>query len=559
MDARKRYEQWLTDPVFDEATKAELRAIEGDENAIKERFTGDLEFGTGGMRGIIGAGTTRMNVYTIRKATQGLAAYILKHGDPKKGVAISYDCRRRSPEFADEAALCLCANGIPVYVFRYLHPTPMLSFAVRDLGCTAGINVTASHNPPEYNGYKVYWDDGAQVTIPHDEGIIAEVNAIGSFADPKTMPKEEAIAKGLYHVIPDTLDDHFFAAIKQQIQRPEIIKEWGSKLNIVYTPLHGTGGPQMKRMFEEVGFTNYHMVEEQMIPDSEFSTVAYPNPEDPAAFELALKLAEKVHADVAVASDPDADRMGVFARDKNGVMQRLTGNQTGCLLADYVIRTHKEKGTLGEHGVFISTIVTSNLAGAIARHYGVDFYETLTGFKHICGKMRDLEEAGSLNFLFGFEESFGSLIGTHARDKDSFVSTLVLCEMLSWLKSRGMTMLDYLEEVFQTVGYYRDINISKHFYGLEGKAKMAAIMNSLRSDIPGQLGGLKVLAMRDYEKHVCTNLVTGEKSATDLPTSNVLSNSWLNNDSIPNNLTNDNQYPIVGHSHSYCHSRSFSP
>ncbi len=522
MNARERFEQWLMDPVFDEATKAELRAIENDEAAIRERFEGDLEFGTGGMRGLMGAGTRRMNVYTVRKATQGLANYIIKKGAQKKGVALSFDSRRRSDEFAREAALTLCANGIPIYIFPVLHPTPMLSFAVRDLGCTAGINITASHNPPDYNGYKAYWDDGAQVTIPDDENIIAEVNAIASFSDVKTMSLEEAKAAGLYHIIGPEVDEHYFAELKKLIRHPEAIEKEKDNITLVYTPLHGTGLIPAKRILDDLGFSRVFVVEEQAQPDGNFPTVSYPNPEDPKAFELALKLARKVSADIIIANDPDADRLGVFLKNGEDYV-RLTGNMTGCLLADYEIGGIRETRGLNEHSVFISTIVTSNMAGAIARKYGVRFYETLTGFKHICGKLRDLEQTEpDVDYLYGFEESFGSSFGPYCRDKDGIAAVMALCEAVCWYKAKGMSLWDGLQELYAQVGYYKDINISKNFPGLDGKDKMAAIMNSLRNDPPKTLGGLPVIAMRDYLKKTTKNFVTGEEGTTTLPVSNVL-------------------------------------
>ncbi|MBO4838529.1 MAG: phospho-sugar mutase [Lachnospiraceae bacterium] len=522
MNARERFEQWLNDPVFDEATKAELREIENDENAIRERFEGDLEFGTGGMRGLIGAGTRRMNVYTVRKATQGLANYIIKKGAQKRGVALSFDSRRCSDEFAREAALTLCANGIPIYIFPILHPTPMLSFAVRDLGCTAGINITASHNPPDYNGYKAYWDDGAQVTIPDDELIIEEVNAIQSFADVKTMSLEDAQAAGLYHIIGPEVDEHYYAELKKLIRHPEAIAQEKDNITLVYTPLHGTGLIPAKRILDDLGFSRVFVVEEQAQPDGNFPTVGYPNPEDPKAFVLALELARKVNADIVIANDPDADRLGVFLKNGDDYM-RLTGNMTGCLLADYEIGGIKETRGLNEHGVFISTIVTSNMAGAIARKYGVRFYETLTGFKHICGKLRDLEQTEpEVDYLYGFEESFGSSFGPYCRDKDGIAAVMALCEAVCYYKTKGMSLWDGLQALYKQVGYYKDINISKNFPGLDGKDKMAAIMNSLRNDPPKTLGGLPVVAMRDYQKKTTKNFVTGEEGVTTLPVSNVI-------------------------------------
>ena len=522
MNAQERYVSWLNDPGIDEETKAELRAIEGNEEAIRERFEGDLEFGTGGMRGIMGAGTRRMNKYTVRKATQGLANYIIKKGAQKKGVALSFDSRNHSEDFARETALTLCANGIPIYIFPMLHPTPMLSFAVRDLGCTAGVNITASHNPPEYNGYKAYWDDGAQVTIPDDENIIAEVNAITSFADVKTMTIEDAMAAGLYHIIGSDLDDRYYAELKKLIRRPEAIRAQKDNVKLVYTPLHGTGLIPAKRILNELGFSKVYVVEEQAKPDGSFPTVGYPNPEDPKAFKLALELAKKVDADIVIANDPDADRLGVFLKNGKEFM-RLTGNMTGTLLADYELGGVQATRGLSEHSIFVSTIVTSNMAGAVARKYGVRFYETLTGFKHICGKLRELEQTEpEVDYVYGFEESFGSSFGPYCRDKDGIAAVMALCEAVCYYKTLGKSLWDALQDLYKEVGYYKDINISKNFPGLDGKDKMAAIMDSLRNDPPKELGGLPVIALRDYKLKTTKNFVTGEKGVTDLPESNVL-------------------------------------
>ena len=522
MNAQEKYESWLKNTYFDEATRQELLAIQGDEKAIRERFETDLEFGTGGMRGIMGAGTCRMNVYTVRKATQGLANYIIKKGAQHKGVALSFDSRNRSEEFAREAALTLCANGIPVFIFPELHPTPMLSFAVRDLGCTAGINITASHNPPEYNGYKAYWEDGAQVTIPDDENIIAEVNAISDYSAVKTMSLEEARAAGLYHLIGPDLDERYFEELKKLIRHPEAIEKEKDNIKIVYTPLHGTGLVPATHILKELGFSQVYVVEEQAKPDGNFPTVGYPNPEDPKAFELALKLAKKVKADIIIANDPDADRLGVFLKNGEDYM-RLTGNQTGCLLADYEIRGISETRGLNEHSVFISTIVSSNMAGAVARYYGLRFYETLTGFKFICGKLRELEEREpEVDYIYGFEESFGSSFGPYCRDKDGIAAVMALCEAVCYYKTKGMSLWDGLQELYARLGYYRDINISKSFPGLDGKEKMAAIMESLRSNPPETLGGLPVVGLRDYKRGSVKNFVTGEESSTDLPESNVI-------------------------------------
>ena len=521
MTVQERYEYWLTSPAFDEATKEELRAIKDDPQAIAERFTGDLEFGTGGLRGVIGAGTNRMNVYTVRKATQGIANYILQKGTQKKGVAISYDSRRMSPEFADETARCFCANGIPVYIFPVLHPTPMLSFAVRDLGCTAGVNITASHNPPEYNGYKLYWQDGAQVTVPDDELIIAEVNKITDYAEPKTMSRQDAMAAGLYRYIGSDLDERYYENVKQWIKRPDVIAKEAKTITVAYTPLHGTGFVPTMHMLKELGFTAY-AVPEQSEPDGEFPTVGYPNPEDAKAMKMALELGEKVGADLVLANDPDADRIGSYVRDAEGNLQRLTGNMMGALLMNYEIESAKEIRGLRPDSTAISTIVSTNMTGAIARKFGVNYYETLTGFKHICGKMRELEETASMDFLFGYEESYGCLVGTYARDKDGIMAVTALAEAACYYKTKGKTLWDVLQDLYAEVGWYRDINISRTFKGLEGAEKIRGIMSFLRNDPPKELGGLPVVALRDYKEHKTLNLKTGEAGVTTLPTSNVL-------------------------------------
>ena len=521
MTVQERYEYWLTSPAFDEATKEELRAIKDDPQAIAERFTGDLEFGTGGLRGVIGAGTNRMNMYTVRKATQGIANYILQQGTQKRGVAVSYDSRRMSPEFADETARCFCANGIPVWIFPALHPTPMLSFAVRDLGCTAGVNITASHNPPEYNGYKLYWQDGAQVTVPDDELIIAEVNKITDYAEPKTMSREDAIAAGLYRYITPDLDERYYKNVRAWIKRPEVIEKEAKNITVVYTPLHGTGYVPAMHMLRELGFTAY-VVPSQAEPDGEFPTVGYPNPEDPKAMKLALELGEEKKADLVLANDPDADRIGAYVRDSEGKLQRLTGNMMGALLMDYEVGSAKEIRGLRPDSTVISTIVSTNMTGAIARKYGVNYYETLTGFKHICGKMRELEETASMDFLFGYEESYGCLVGTYARDKDGIMAVTALAEAACYYKTKGKTLWDVLQDLYAEVGFYRDINISRTFKGLEGAEKIRGIMSFLRNDPPKEMGGLPVVAIRDYKEHTTLNLKTGEKGVTTLPTSNVL-------------------------------------
>ena len=524
MDYRKAYEEWLESPYIDEATKAELRAIGQDENEIKERFYTELSFGTAGLRGIIGAGINRMNIYTVRKATQGLANYILKEGGADKGVAIAYDSRRMSPEFADEAALCLAANGIKAYVFESLRPTPELSYAVRTLGCIAGINITASHNPPEYNGYKVYWEDGAQITPPHDTGIMAEVKAVTDFAAMKTMEKEEAKAKGLYETIGQAIDDSYIAELKKQVKHWDSIEAEGKNLKIVYTPLHGTGNIPARRVLKELGFENVYVVPEQELPDGEFPTVSYPNPEAAEAFTLALKLAREKDADLVLATDPDADRLGVYVKDtKSGEYISLTGNMSGCLLADYEIGQKKVlEGGLPEDGALIKTIVTSNLADAIANYYGVQLIEVLTGFKYIGQQILKFEETGKGTYLFGFEESYGCLIGTHARDKDAIVATMALCEAAAYYKTKNMTLWDAMIDMYERYGYYKDGVQSITLAGIEGLAKIREILETLRNNTPSEVAGYKVLSARDYQKDTVVDMATGAVSSTGLPASNVL-------------------------------------
>lgn len=523
MDYKEVYEQWIANPYFDEATKEELKSIAEDENEIKERFYMDLEFGTAGLRGIIGAGTNRMNIYVVRRATQGLANYIAKVDKKSQGVAIAYDSRHMSPEFAQEAALCLAANGIKAYIFETLRPTPELSFAVRHLGCVAGINVTASHNPPEYNGYKVYWEDGAQITPPHDSGIMGEVKAISDWNTVKTMDKAEAEKAGLFEVIGKEVDDAYMAELKKQVIHMDAIQAEGKNLKIVYTPLHGTGNIPARRILKELGFENVYVVKEQELPDGDFPTVSYPNPEAAEAFELGLKLAKEVDADLVLATDPDADRLGVRVKDKNGEYHDLTGNMSGCLLANYEISQHKAvNGSLPEDGALIKTIVTTNLADAIAKGYGVKLIEVLTGFKFIGQQILGFEKSGKGSYLFGFEESYGCLIGTYARDKDAIVATMALCEAAAYYKTQGKTLWDAMIEMYEQFGYYKDDIKAVTMKGIEGLQKIQDIMNSLRQNPPAEFAGHKVVAVRDYKADTIKNLETGEVTPTGLPNSNVL-------------------------------------
>lgn len=524
MDYKKMYEEWLSNPYFDEETKSELKGIASDENEIKERFYTELEFGTAGLRGIIGAGTNRMNIYTVRKTTQGLANYIAKVNGQARGVAIAYDSRRMSPEFANEAALCLNANGIKAYVFESLRPTPELSYAVRKLNCIAGINITASHNPPEYNGYKVYWEDGAQITPPHDSGIMAEVKAVTDFNMVKTMDLEKAKEEGLYVTIGADVDDPYIEELKKQVIHGDIIKQVQKDIKIVYSPLHGTGNIPARRVLKELGFENVYVVKEQELPDGEFPTVSYPNPEAAEAFELGLKLAKEVDADLILATDPDADRLGVYVKDsKSGEYITLTGNMSGCLLADYEIGQRKAvNGSLPDDGALIKTIVTTNMADAIAKYYNVKLIEVLTGFKYIGQQILGFENSGKGTYLFGFEESYGCLIGTHARDKDAIVATMALCEAAAFYKSKGKTLWDAMIELYDRYGYYKDDIKSLTKKGIEGLQEIQNIMESLRNNPPKEIGGYKVTAFRDYKKDTIKNMETGEVTKTGLPNSNVL-------------------------------------
>lgn len=526
------YKVWCENPYFDEATRAELLAIKDDENEIKERFYKDLEFGTGGLRGILGAGSNRMNIYTVRKASQGLANYIIAQGGQEKGVAIAYDSRRMSPEFAEEAALCLAANGIKAYVYSSLRPTPQLSFTVRKLGCIAGIVITASHNPPEYNGYKVYWEDGAQITAPKDVEIIAEVNKITDYATCKTMEKSAAQIAGLYNVVGFDLDDAYIAELKKQVIHADIVKEMGKEMKIVYTPLHGTGNVPSRRVLQEIGFENVYVVPEQALPDGNFPTVSYPNPEDEKAFALALKLAKEVDADLVLATDPDADRLGVYAKDSaTGEYVSFTGNMSGVLVCEYVLSQKKALGILPANGAVVETIVTTDMCKAVAAHYDMKLIEVLTGFKYIGEQIKFFEEQNTYDYQFGFEESYGLLVGTHSRDKDAIVAVMMLCEAAAYYKKQGLTLWDQMLNIYEKYGYYREGLKSLTLKGMDGVAKIQAIMEDLRSNPFKELAGYQVLAFRDYEKDVILDMVTGEKKPTGLPKSNVLyyefsDNAW---------------------------------
>lgn len=526
------YRFWCENPYFDEATKEELRSIAGDENEIKDRFYRSLEFGTGGLRGIIGAGTNRMNLYTVRKATQGLANFILKEGGAERGVAIAYDSRRMSIEFSEEAALCLAANGIKAYRFESLRPTPELSFAVRELGCIAGIVVTASHNPAEYNGYKVYWDDGAQVTPPKDAEIIDEVNAVTDWAEVRTVSRVEAIRRGLYFVIGSEIDDRYTEELKKQVIRGDLCREIGKTMKVVYTPLHGTGNLPVRRILKEIGFEQVYVVPEQELPDGNFPTVASPNPENKSAFELALALAEKVGAELVLATDPDADRLGVFAKDSvSGEYKSFTGNMSGMLICEYLLSQRKELGKIHDDGFLVKTIVSTNMADLIAAEYGVELKECLTGFKYIGELIRLAEESGHGHYEFGFEESYGCLVGTHARDKDAVVAVMILCEAAAYYRTKGLTLWDQMMNIYRKYGFFREGIETITLKGFEGAAKITEMMDAIRQNPPKKLGDYTVTEFRDYERDVITDLASGRKRPTGLRKSNVLyfdltDNAW---------------------------------
>lgn len=532
-DYRSIYDEWLLNPYFDEETKKELRGIAEDDQEIKERFYKDLEFGTAGLRGIIGAGINRMNIYVVRRATQGLANYIIKQGGAMKGVAIAYDSRHMSPEFAEEAALTLAANGIKAYKFESLRPTPELSFAVRELGCIAGINITASHNPPEYNGYKVYWEDGAQFTPPHDKGVTKEVLDITDLSAVKTMTREEALAAGRYEIIGAEVDDKYIAHVKAQVVNQEAIDRMQDEIRVVYTPLHGTGNLPVRRALKEIGFTHVYVVPEQELPDGDFPTVSYPNPEAEEAFALGLALAKEQNADLVLATDPDADRLGVYVKDdKSGEYIPLTGNMSGSLLCEYVLSQKKERGAIPADGQVIKSIVTTNLVDAVAKSYGAELIEVLTGFKYIGQQILKEETTGYGTYLFGLEESYGCLIGTYARDKDAVSASVALCEAAAYYKTKGMTLWDAMIAMYEKYGYYKDAVISIGLKGIEGQAKIKAVMETMRNHTPKTVGAYQVLSARDYKLDIIKDMVTGETKPTKLPQSDVLyydlsDDAWL--------------------------------
>ena len=521
MDWMGKYNFWCKNEYFDEKTKKELQNIQGNEKEIEDRFYKELEFGTGGLRGVLGAGSNRMNIYTVRKATQGLANYILK-SDGNKKVAIAYDSRHMSPEFAEEAALCLNANGIETYRFASLRPTPELSFAVRYLKCIAGIVITASHNPSEYNGYKVYWKDGGQITPPLDREIITEVNAILDFSKVKTIDKERAISSGLYHTISDKIDTAYINAVKECGFNRDLVRKHGGDIKIVYTPLHGAGNFPVRRILKEIGFKNVFVVPEQELTDGDFPTVSYPNPEDPKAFELAIKYAKQKKADIVMATDPDADRLGIYVKNAEGEYTPLTGNMSGMIIGEYILSQRKERGLLPDNGALVSTIVTTDMAKVMAKEYNVKFIETLTGFKYIGEQIKKFEEDHSYQYMFGLEESYGCLVGTYARDKDAVAAVMMVAEAAVYYMQKGLNLCEQLEVMYKKYGYFKEELVTKTLKGLEGKKEIDSLMMKLRNDPPKFIGSFAVEKIRDYKKGKICNIKSGDCIDAGLPVSNVL-------------------------------------
>lgn len=523
MEYLDKYNEWLNNKLFDEKIKKELIEIKENDQEIKDRFYKDLEFGTAGLRGIMGAGTNRMNKYTVTKATQGLANYILKQAGENKGVAIAFDSRNMSPEFSEQAALCLNANGIKTYRFNTLRPTPELSYAVRKLGCIAGIVITASHNPSEYNGYKVYWEDGAQIVAPKDKEIIEEVNKVKDYAEIKYIEKQEAIEKGLFNEIGENIDESYMQELEKLVLNKDVIAKVQKDMKIVYTPLHGTGNIPVQTILKRIGFENVYVVPEQELPDGNFPTVGYPNPEDAKAFELALALAKKVDADIVLATDPDADRLGVYAKDsKTGEYMSFTGNMSGLLIAEYELSQKKEKNILPENGALIKTIVSSNMADAMTKEYNIKLIEVLTGFKYIGEQIKLFEQNNTYEYLFGFEESYGCLIGTHARDKDAIVAVMALCEAAAFYKNKGLTLWDQMINIYEKYGYYKEGLVSITMKGIEGAEKIKAILEKIRNNPPKKLGNYEILEARDYNTKKIINYVENKEYESTLPKSNVI-------------------------------------
>ncbi|NLY18240.1 MAG: phospho-sugar mutase [Clostridiaceae bacterium] len=521
MNYLEKYNIWVENPYFDEETRLELMAIKNDEKEIEERFYRELEFGTGGLRGIIGAGTNRMNKYVVRKASQGLSNFILKRNISSPSIAIAYDSRHRSAEFAVESARVFARNGIKSYLFDGLRPTPELSFVVRHLNCSAGVVITASHNPKEYNGYKVYGKDGGQLPLSLSEVVMEEVNKIRDITSIKVMDFNAAKEAGLIEMIGQEIDDEYIESLKT-LSVLKIDQEVLDKCRIIYTPIHGAGNIPVRRILKETGFNNIYVVPEQELPDPDFSTVKYPNPEEKAAFVLAISMAKDMDVDLIIGTDPDCDRVGVVVKNRNGEYVTLTGNQTGCLLMEYILQGLKRQGKLPPNGFVVKTIVTTELARKIADFYNVKLVEVLTGFKFIGEQILHRDEQGNEKFIFGFEESYGYLAGTFVRDKDAVVASMLIAEMYAWYKSRNLTLYDGIMELYDKYGYEKEGLDSFTLDGREGVEKIQNAMNRLRDEQPSMFGNIAVKAIRDYEKKIRIDIENGTAEPMELPKSNVL-------------------------------------
>lgn len=521
MDFEKVYEQWKSFDGLDGYLKDELVKIEGNRDEIEDRFYKTLEFGTAGLRGVLGAGTNRMNVFTVRQATAGLAEYIKKTGHTERGVVIAYDSRHFSPEFALEAAKVLCANNIKVYLFESLRPTPELSFSVRHLHCIAGIVITASHNPAKYNGYKVYGEDGGQMPLDAANAVTEEIRKTDMLTGPSVMDEKEALSKGLLTYIGEDVDREYLANVFARRVNPEAVAEVADSFSIVYTPFHGSGNKLVQRILRMSGLKNLYVVREQEEPDGDFPTVKSPNPEDKEGFKLAIELAKKNNTDLIIGTDPDSDRVGIIVRDSDDEYVNFTGNQTGALLTDYILSQYTEKKTMPKNPVVIKTVVTTEMIRAITAYYGVEMMEVLTGFKFIGEKIKEFEADNSHSFVFGFEESYGYLSGTYARDKDAVVASMLIVEMAAWYKKQGMTLYDAMQKLYKKYGWYSEGVISIVEEGIEGPAKIAAMINKLRTDCPKEIAGLSVDAVRDYSTGIITRK-DGSCGETKQPKNNML-------------------------------------
>ena len=528
----KNYLRWLESDKLTEDEKAELAAIRDNDGEIRLRFTSYLSFGTAGLRGIMKTGMNAMNVHTVAYATQGLANLILKEGRAADGVAIAYDSRNNSALFAKTSAQVLAAAGIKSYLFDDLRPTPELSFALREYGCVAGINITASHNPKEYNGYKAYWEDGAQLPPEHADTVSASMEALDIFEDVKLADFDKALADGMIIMLGAETDEKYLAQVTAQAVNPNAVKAVADDLAIVYTPLHGTGHKLVPEVMRRIGLKNLYTVDEQMIIDGNFPTVPKPNPEYPQVFELGIEIANRVGSDLIVATDPDADRVGVMTRTADGSFMTITGNQMGALLLDYILTAYEETGSMPEHPYAVKTIVSTELAAAICEAHNVKMHNVLTGFKFIGEVIKNYEAKGYGSFILGFEESYGYLKGTYARDKDAVVASMLICEMTAYYKAKGMTLGDALQGLYARYGYCYETNVEIYMEGLDGAARMAAMMDTLRNDPPAVFGGVDVELFGDYKTETFTELKTGKKIPTGLPKSNVLYFKLTNSDVI---------------------------